>query len=190
MWLDMAQNWSCVYYDCSADRLFAACIKTVTRLNWRIQRTDAEMRTLSCAANGKKTRLGGGQEMGLVLEPATRGIAAGDWTPSQQPARVDSRLTTIRDPSVHARSRLAPDSWSRYPAVPTPPPREVLECRGLLAGPPSSRSPRGTNATSEAKLNRSTGTSLVRSTERSRSDLPYPSCDARLRCPLPSAFMT
>jgi len=51
------------------DRLFAACLRTVTRLNWKIQHTDATTRTLSCAATGKKKRLGGGQDMSLIVEP-------------------------------------------------------------------------------------------------------------------------
>jgi hypothetical protein len=55
-------------YGCSADRLFAACLRTVTQLNWNIKHTDATSRTLSCAAKGRKIRLGGGQDLSLAVE--------------------------------------------------------------------------------------------------------------------------
>ncbi len=64
----MANSWSRQYSACSPDRLFQACLRTVTRLNWKIQHTDGANRTLSCAAKGKKIRLGGGQDVSLVVE--------------------------------------------------------------------------------------------------------------------------
>lgn len=66
----MAEQWSRQYRGTSPDRLFAACLKAVTQLNWKIQHTDAATRTLSCAANGKKIRIGGGQDMSVAVESA------------------------------------------------------------------------------------------------------------------------
>jgi hypothetical protein len=63
----VAQEWTRPYAG-SSDRVFTACLQTVTRLNWKIQHTDATTRTLSCAAKGKKIRLGGGQDMSLIVE--------------------------------------------------------------------------------------------------------------------------
>lgn len=70
-------NYSCDFYDCSPDRLFQACFEAVTRLNWKIQHTDAGTRTLSCAARGSKARLGGGQELSLVVQPLVRSHETG-----------------------------------------------------------------------------------------------------------------
>jgi hypothetical protein len=55
-------------YGASADRIYEACVRTVAQLGWKLQHSDSESRTLSCAARGRKIRPGGGQDLSIFVE--------------------------------------------------------------------------------------------------------------------------